>query len=510
MLEATEMTRSTGIAGAMRKLLARAHASESGAVTLLLMAAFLILFMLAMVMYDAGQAAQDKLDVQIAADSAAFSHSVIKARGMNMISYANTIKRMIYSFAVTYVNAWAAILARLAYHASRCSIWNLWSCITAALALPMVISEGIELVATHIDAMFSGNSRANNEFKALTNFQNYLMKITPWWAYIEGSTRAITNGAYISGSWPPPGSIVTDIKDFVSTRMPLLTQALPDFTTTTETLPLQPRSSKFEYCVEYAFSLEALVTGAQVYIDNKQWDHPDGWQNWFVPLQIVPAVGCFVAALVYDQKAHDFMIIPRFRSRFSQPNWWAASSALHIAYHPSAGRNDDDHTGNGRKKFTYMQREAAYVDRELYTNEGYFAMARSEFTFKQPFDVLEGIGNIIGNVPVFGGLAEHRLGLHTAPDMWSPRWKGKNRPLILPGEGFGSTAQGPTAGLNAVMNDTIPYLALGAILAAPFAGLQSERFTVQSALKDLEYLHYRTGSGFTHGGGYGTLQGLSH
>src|SRR5690606_9277744 len=116
-------------------------------------------------------------------------------------------------------------------------------------------------------------------------------------------------------------------------------------------------------------------------------------------------------------------IRPNFRSpNTSRPEWWAATSALHLAYHPNAGRNDDTHTGNGRKKFTYMEREADF-DRNLYGNEGYFAMARSEIVFKQPFEVFEDIGNWMASIPVVGSMAEHRLGLHTAPDMWSPRWK---------------------------------------------------------------------------------------
>lgn len=78
--------------------------------------------------------------------------------------------------------------------------------------------------------------------------------------------------------------------------------------------------------------------------------------------------------------------------------------------------------------------------------------------------------------------------------------------MILPGEGFGSTAQGPTAGLDAVINDTIPFLVLGTILAYPLtAGQQSEQFSFASAVHDLEYLFNRTSAGFTGG----NLQGLA-
>ena len=49
---------------------------------------------------------------------------------------------------------------------------------------------------------------------------------------------------------------------------------------------------------------------------------------------------------------------------------------------------------------------------------------------------------------------------------WKPTWKAKNRPLILPGETFGSAVNSPAAGLNTVINDTIPLLALGLATAS--------------------------------------------
>lgn len=496
-----------------RAFLERFHGSQSGAVTLLLMAAFLILFMLALVMYDAGQAAQDKMDVQIAADSAAFSHSVIKARGMNMISYANTVKRLIFSFLATHVNAWIAIIVVWLYHASQCFKWfpNLSSCWTWAASIPMLLSEAIEAISTNwpqMDFLGFSEPRANEELKALDNYQKYIYAVTPWWAYMEGTTRAITNGAFISSSWPPPGSVVSEIKSFVASNFPSsLLDMLPSFTTTVERLPIVRRDGDGEgalqYCGEWAFSMEAVVLGLQVYLDSEQSDDPDGWKEAFIALQAAAAVGCFIADLTYGDIHNDYMIQKKFRSpNTSRPEWWAATSALHLAYHPHADRNADS---GERMKFTYMEAEADW-DREVYGNEGYFAMARSEIVFKQPFEVFEDFGNFVASIPVVGDMAEHRLGLHTAPDMWSPRWKAKNRPMILPGEGFGSAAQGPNATLQTVINDTIPFLTLGTILAVPLTfSQQSEPFSFTSAVHDLRYLYLRTSGGFD----VPNLQGLA-
>jgi len=269
----------------------RFHGSESGAVLLLVLAAFLVLFMVAMTIFDSGKAAQDKMRVQVAADTAAYSHSVIKSRTMNVIVYANIIKRMFYSYFVTYVHAWIAILAEMVIKAAECADWVLTSCWDFVAALPMVIAEVIEAIENVKDLMLNG--RASKEINQLDRYSAYMYAITPWWAWIEATGRSMGNGAMVSASWPPPPSSIGNIKNAVTTTSSTVDWALgtsftammPSLSQATDALPVTRRDRqkvweaklepfKFDwsqgaaaagvgYCAEYAFSMELLLTSAQ-------------------------------------------------------------------------------------------------------------------------------------------------------------------------------------------------------------------------------------------------------
>src|SRR5690554_6489313 len=79
----------------IQDLVQRWHRDESGAIVLLCLAACLFLFMVGLLMYDTGQVARDKVDVQMAADTAAYSQASVQARAMNSIAFANVGKRTI-------------------------------------------------------------------------------------------------------------------------------------------------------------------------------------------------------------------------------------------------------------------------------------------------------------------------------------------------------------------------------------------------------------------------------
>lgn len=496
----------------LHTLFQRLHAQQSGAIALLLLAAILILFMSALVIFDTGQAAADKMEVQIGTDSAAFSHSVIKARSMNMLAYSNTVKRMIFSYLATYINAWLAIILLMAYHAAKCfKIFpNVSSCITFFKGVPMVVAEGLELFFANAPSMsvwplWDGQGRSRAELMSLENYQRYMIAITPWWAYVEGVTRGMTNGALVTAAWPPPGSVVSEVKAAVaSVAGGALTSYLPSITTTVDALPVSRRDGDstwtfslgpfsfsaemggtLEYCMHYMGSLESLVTGIQTYITSN--DDPTRWKETFAFMHLLPSIGCFLSGLNYRDSGglgayfQDYRLKKQYDTK---QKWLGATGSTHIGYIPHAGRNAMD---GDRQKFGYVSHEAV-VDRSIFANEGYFAMARSEIVYKQPFDVLGSVANFTGtHLGVLGEALNHRFGIQHEPDMWSPRWKSKNRPLILPGEQFGSTIHGTEAGLNTVVNDTVPFLALGA-----FVGLVDVNgdppFSVGSAVNDFLYL----------------------
>ena len=482
----------------IRRSLGALHHDQSGAIALLLLASILILFMSALVIYDAGTAAGDKMEAQIAADSATFSHTVVKARGMNMMAYANTIKRMIFSYLATYMNAWIAILVLFAYHASRCfrTFPNLSSCWTWAKALPMVIIEGVELVAANNPSMggkifpnFSGeNARSLVELQALEQYQEYMFAITPWWAYVEGVHRGMTNGALMTATWPVPGESLAGARHI---------DVLPIERRDRDTRPWRnpaepyrfnrdPGGGAGSYCMEYASSLEAIIPMAQTLV--RSISDPSGWKWAFFVAHMLPSIGCFYAAWSYDDVHYqDWRIKTSIKN--NRQNWFSGTAALSVAYTPRAGRNADD---GERQKYTYMTREASLSDR--YRNEGYFAMARSELVYKQPFEVFGTVANIVGSVPLIGALANRRLGIQHEPDMWSPRYRTKNRPVILPGERFGSSIAAGHVGLDTVARETAPYLTLGSIVGIPGPQGGDPPFDAASAMQDFMYLTTSTSS----------------
>ncbi len=500
----------------LKNLIDRLHGSESGAVLLLVLAAFLVLFMVAMTIFDTGQAAQDKMRVQVAADTAAYSHSVVKARTMNVIVYANIIKRMFYSYLVTYVHAWVAIVAEMAKRAAGCFrlIPNPIDCIEFFAGLPMVILEGIEmpfnLSAMEAPALGLVDGRSAKEINQLDRYSEYMYSITPWWAWIEATGRAMGNGAMVSASWPPPPSSIGNIKNAVTNTAGTVDWALgsgflsamPSLSQATDALPVTRRdrqerwSTKLmpfdfsiskgafqagaEYCGEYALSMEAIITAIQTY--KESYSHPKGWKNIFAVAQLLPVIGCAVAGVTYHDDGYlDWRLN---KTTFENKNkWLQATSNVSIAYKPRAGTMDD---AKGRSKISYTERD--YGKNPFYGNEGYFAIARSELVYKQPFEALStGPLSILGAIP----LMSQRLGTQDRPDMWSPRWKAKNRPMALPGEVLGSSVQGVDAGLGTIINDTIPFLVVGSVV-----GIVDPDFAAGSGLKDLLYL-YRVGTTMT-------------
>jgi hypothetical protein len=99
------------------------HDDRRGAILLLMLAAFLILMMVAWVLYDSGDAAREKVKLQAAADTAAMSQASIKARSMNMLAYTNVAKRSIFAIHATYLSHfmayvdWAALVHTIGQYA---------------------------------------------------------------------------------------------------------------------------------------------------------------------------------------------------------------------------------------------------------------------------------------------------------------------------------------------------------------------------------------------------------
>lgn len=181
------------------------HRQEGGAVILLVLAGFLVLILVSLAMHDAGEAAHEEIQVQNAADTAAYSQSVVKARSMNMIAYANTAKRMFFGQMVVYNTGMAALYASTASYCSSCSIVNPYACYRCVIGGLQIVGELINYFTNVMDAV----ERASDEIKNLDALQSYLAGVSPWWGFTEALMRGTHNGATLTTTWPPPAAELT-------------------------------------------------------------------------------------------------------------------------------------------------------------------------------------------------------------------------------------------------------------------------------------------------------------
>ena len=109
----------------LRHRLGRMHRDEGGAIVVLAFAGCLFLFLVGLTLYDAGFMARDKVDVQNAADTAAYSQAAVKARAMNMVSFANVGKRTIVGIGSMYF--WQQLFYFI-WWVGECSECCCWPC----------------------------------------------------------------------------------------------------------------------------------------------------------------------------------------------------------------------------------------------------------------------------------------------------------------------------------------------------------------------------------------------
>ena len=212
------------------------------------------------------------------------------------------------------------------------------------------------------------------------------------------------------------------------------------------------------YCDEWNYSLEWLIAGAQTYFQS--YEHPTPWREMFIALSLFPInVGCVFATLTYGVGGNylDWRIHNDFTG--NEQAFLAGTASMQLAYTPRAGRNDD---AGDRQKYGIMHREPVYNDD--YGNEGYFAVARSEITYQYPFNFQNNVWSFLQGVPGIGWLLNDRLGNNRYPDMWSPRWKSRMRPMVLPGEAFASPISENGGSFYRAVMDTMPYLSMAAVV----------------------------------------------
>jgi hypothetical protein len=201
------------------------HREESGAVIMMCLAAFMILVMVSLVMYDAGQVSFNKVNAQTGADVAGYSQAATKARSMNMIAFGNISKRSLVGLHNMY---WAMYETWIAWTASRCSTCGFWHPIACAECVyngVMIVIEGLmdwfyfnglPIIPKILPMLYSASTLAfEAQVSQINWWQIYMTDFTPWWAWAEASVRGMRNGASLIGTYPPLATPLTVVTDWV-------------------------------------------------------------------------------------------------------------------------------------------------------------------------------------------------------------------------------------------------------------------------------------------------------
>lgn len=430
--------------GAMRtmheKLLAKLrhlHANQSGAVAFMVLCAILISLMMALVVYDTTPIARQKIEVQTAADTAAWSQSAVEARSLNMIAFANIAKRVIAGQSLFYHMLWvswaeifAIVLAALiiaivaCFFGVGCAFVDKLAITLANVATIMAqeAKDGYTFYNDYIE------DRTKEDMEALDKYQNHFKTLTPWWSWGESWRRGLRNGAYVSG-WPVPGNALAALN-----QIPLVGNLVTSGLT--DELPIERYDNFKELCLRSIipdlpihtadYALMTVMCGSDCTSDK-----PSGG----IPRAVLYlASGALAAGQYYlTCKTGGGWLNSRFDGfepfQLQEPSniadWHRMTSNLVFAYRPGT-----DMSGKFRDKYGYLSPDYETNLSLLYEPDGYMGMARSEVSFQG------------GN-----------------PDMWHPAWSARMRPVALPSEW---AAYSGSYRMLSAFNDTVPYLVAGA------------------------------------------------
>ena len=420
------------------------HANQSGAVAFAVLCALLITMMMALVVYDTTPAARQKLEVQTAADTAAWSQSSVEARTMNMIAFANVGKRVIMGQTLFYQMLWAAWFAILAVTIAALII-AVVACFfgfgcpfakvlgkTLANIVQIMFNEGTDLASFFAEII----PRAREDIVAIDNYQVYFRDLTPWWSWGEGWRRGMRNGAWVSG-WPVPGNVLGTV------NIPLVGSLLS--TGLSDEMPIERYPNLGELCIrslapDLPVHLLDYAAMTALCANDCLKDNPTGG----IPRAVLYLASAPLAAAGYaancaaeyiggtgfltltfpDENHRPFQL----KTPANEAEWYRMTSNLTFAYRP--GR---DMSGHFRDKYGYMTKDYETLD-ALYKPDGFLGMARSEFVYQ-----------------------------NGDPDMWHPSWSTRMRPVALPGEWAGYSGD---YRMVSAFNDTVPYIGAAAGIAS--------------------------------------------
>jgi len=423
----------------------RFHRSESGAVVLMVLAAMLGILMLALVVMDTGQAGRDKIRVQAAADTAAWSEAAVEARSMNMIAFANVAKRVTIGMTAFYDALWLSYVELLA--AAIAVTLLCWIADIPALgALTPVCEKLTEFTIAVFTIMANEASDGaayiglntgyfKDDVTAFNNYQTYMAELAPWWAYAEGVQRGMRNGAAVSASFPvPPNSMTTSD---IGVDLPGLSL---EFSGMTDSLPTEQvedlddavlnTCSRVYSDLDFAYHLADYLIQSEM--TNSDVSSPWGMVATAIAGVLATAqviITCPLQMAAFGEASHPWRVKNYDDSASGKAKWVTDTSNLTFAYRPSKDRMKKDRNKfqimGGMKKLDQGILGAGDI---LYGAGGYWAMSRSEISYQ-----------------------------NGAPDMWHPSWAARMRPVAIPGEWSNNDTH-----LGNALIDVLPVMIVGA------------------------------------------------
>lgn len=481
-------------------MVARLHRSESGAVALLCLAALLILFMAVLVMFDASKATQAKTDVQIGADTAAYSAGATGARAMNMVAFANVGKRTavgihnMYVYEYNAYKSWVDQMCGCCCNCTFCACPDLKCCFNCSgnkvSLLPLF--EMIDMILYAL-----GNDLFKN-LEELHAFQEELAEIGKVWGVSEAQVRGVRNNANMMVVWPDPIQ-----SDDSYTKLPI---ELSDYKSESCLTPLVPFNQRnpttnwttAEFLVNWRVLTDRSISSPLWASDGPSEVAGGTAYKHYTPATARAAQACagldnilfafghgiwalIAQLMVPDEAAPMFVDV----ADSSNP-WLSGDDQLRMSYMlysykhvPDLGRKlRENYNFMGAPRYQYQRAETAQ-----YPETGLWGMARGEFYFPPP------------NQPDMNNSGEHEMWL------FHPGWMGKLRPIMLPYESTDIANQSWEIEMDEMVQESLPTgvgLANTVFSISGVPGYDSSGFTA-----DQQYLLQNVSRDMIGGGTFG-------
>lgn len=394
----TPQTMQSGLLAKLYERLNQFHHDQGGAVALLCFASMLILFMIGLVIYDTGIVARTKVDVQMAADTAAYSSAAVKARSMNMIAYGNIGKRTAAGIHNMFVFQPLMYFLWWASECSRCCCGWFCGCWSACLNCAGNLIAGLLPFKALIEfAKVLRKDDVERNMEQIGKFQKDLLEYSSYWALGEAMIRGFRNEAHAIGSFPEPKNTnfgKLPVKDSRDARGACLFPFISNSPTTLGTI--LEWQANFQNLKKRSTSKPSIARKGPREVVNIAWS----------------LLGC----LVFSPKEGSPYILTSRNPKTDHNHWFQRSNVLISYRHVGALSREL------RDNYDAVYQTAQTEGQGFLSNfggSGVWSMSRSEFYFPE------------GSLP---SAMMSRGGGDAYVYLYHPGWLGKLRPITLPGE----------------------------------------------------------------------------